>query len=253
MRAMRIAWNKTHIQVAHLLGQASHESANFTRLVENTNYSAQGMANTWPTRFAINSKAKIKEPNALALSLHRNSEAIANNVYANRMGNGSVESGDGSLHRGYGVIQLTGKDNQRKFSEYVKDPNIIKYPILIASKYALESALFFFDRNNLWRFATDISTDSIDKVSDGVNRGNPYASGYAIGFDERKSETLHFASIKKYNKSIITESAELICCYDSSNVYIWQEGKWVNPVYQTYGTSFRILENRLLGLEVIFV
>jgi predicted chitinase len=45
MRAMRIAWNKTHIQVAHLLGhQASHESANFTRLVENTN-SAQGMAN----------------------------------------------------------------------------------------------------------------------------------------------------------------------------------------------------------------
>jgi putative chitinase len=49
----------------------------------------------WPTRFAINSNAKIKEPNALALSLHRNSEAIANNVYANRMGNGSVESGDG--------------------------------------------------------------------------------------------------------------------------------------------------------------
>jgi putative chitinase len=74
--------------------------ANFTRLVENTNYSAQGMANTWPTRFAVNSNAKIKEPNALALSLHRNS-AIANNVYANRMGNGSVESGDGSLHRGY--------------------------------------------------------------------------------------------------------------------------------------------------------
>jgi hypothetical protein len=53
----------------------------------------------------------------------------------------------------------------------------------------------------------------------------------------------------KYNKSIITESVELICCYDSSNVYIWQEGKWVNPVYQTYGTSFRILENRLLGFR----
>jgi putative chitinase len=197
MRAMRIAWNKTHIQVAHLLGQASHESANFTRLVENTNYSAQGMANTWPTRFAVNPRDKIKQPNALALNLHRNSEAIANNVYANRMGNGSVESGDGSLHRGYGVLQLTGKDNQRKFSEYVKDPAILKYPILIASKYALESAIFFFDRNNLWRFATDTSTDSIDKVSDGVNRGNPYASGYAIGFDERKSETLHFASIKE--------------------------------------------------------
>jgi hypothetical protein len=51
-----------------------------------------------------------------------------------------------------------------------------------------------FDRNNLWRFATYLSTDSIDSID---NRGNPYASGYAIGFDERKSETLHFASIKE--------------------------------------------------------
>jgi hypothetical protein len=60
----------------------------------------------------------------------------------------------------------------------LKDPTNLKYPILIASKYALESALFFFDRNNLWRFATDTSA-LILLICDGVNRGNPYASGYA--------------------------------------------------------------------------
>jgi putative chitinase len=98
---------KTHIQVAHLLGQASHESANFTRLVENIILHKEWLIHGQQD-LLVNSKAKIKEPNALALSLHRNSEAIANNVYANRMGNGSVESGDGSLHRGYGV-QLTGR------------------------------------------------------------------------------------------------------------------------------------------------
>jgi hypothetical protein len=98
-------------------------------------------------------------------------------------------SGDGSLHP-RNVGSSVNWKTIRKVCEYVKDPNIIKYPILIASK-CIRKCSILFDRNNLWRFATDISTDSIDKVSDGVNRGNPYASGYAIGFDERKSETLH--------------------------------------------------------------
>jgi predicted chitinase len=65
MRAMRIAWNKTQYVVIYLV---NHMRANFTRLVENTNYSAQGM-DTWPTRFAVNSNAKIKEPNQ-CISLH---------------------------------------------------------------------------------------------------------------------------------------------------------------------------------------
>jgi hypothetical protein len=50
----------------------------------------------------------------------------------------------------------------------------------------------------------------------------------------------------KYVKSIVTESAELICCYDSNNVYIWENGQWINPRFQTYGTSFRLIESRLL-------
>lgn len=196
MKTMCTKWNKTHTQVSHFLGQTSHESADFTRLIENLNYSAQGLANTFPTRYAVDYRAKIKIPNALALKLANNKIAIANNVYANRMGNGPESSGDGWLHRGYGPIQLTGKANHYAFADYVKDPAIKTNPALIAEKYALESALFFFDKNNIWKYAVDLSDDSIDKVSDAINRGNPFAKGYAIGYKDRKERTLKFSKIK---------------------------------------------------------
>ena len=98
--------------IAALLAQAAHESAGFQRLVENLNYSAEGLARTWPKRFAINPAATLKQPNALALSLDRKPELIANNVYANRMGNGPPESGDGWRYRGEGPFQITGRNNQ---------------------------------------------------------------------------------------------------------------------------------------------
>jgi putative chitinase len=82
-------------EIAALLAQAGHESAGLTQLSENLNYSAQRLAEVWPTRFAADPKAAVKSPNTLALQLQRNPEAIANSVYANRMGNGSAASGDG--------------------------------------------------------------------------------------------------------------------------------------------------------------
>ena len=195
MTKMCQVWNKTGIQVSHFLGQCHHESHEFQRLDENLNYSAQQMANTWPTRYAINSKAKVKVPNQLAIKLARNKIAIANNVYGGRMGNGPESSGDGWKHRGYGPIQTTGKTNQYAFADYVKDPAIKTDPSLIASKWALESALFFFDKNNIWKYALTMDIDSIDKVSDAINRGNPFAKGYAIGFDDRKLQTLKYHKI----------------------------------------------------------
>lgn len=107
------------VRVAAFLAQIAHESQDFTRVVENLNYSSQGLANTWPSRFAVDPKAKVKTPNALAKSLHRRPEAIANSVYANRMGNGPESSGEGWAHRGAGLKQLTGKDNHRAFGEAV--------------------------------------------------------------------------------------------------------------------------------------
>ena len=63
--------------------------SNFTKLVENMNYSAKRLADVWPKRF----KGEDGKPNNLALKIANNTEAIANVVYANRMGNGPGETG----------------------------------------------------------------------------------------------------------------------------------------------------------------
>jgi putative chitinase len=106
-------------EIAALLAQAAHESCGFTRLSENLNYSAQRLAEVWPGRFAEAPWQPVKRPNALARRLDHNAEAIANTVYANRMGNGPPESGDGWRHRGFGPFQLTGKRNQAAFGAAV--------------------------------------------------------------------------------------------------------------------------------------
>lgn len=137
-----------------LVAQMAHESGNFTRYTENLNYSASGLASTFPSRF----RNKYGYPNALALSVARQPEKIANIVYANRMGNGDVESGDGWRYRGRGAVQLTGKnnyilttrDNETWFPEdcvdFVANPELIATP-----KYAVRSAFLFFHRNGIDR------------------------------------------------------------------------------------------------------
>lgn len=95
----------TEERISHFLAQVAHESAGFTRISENLNYSAEGLAATWPRRF----RGGDGKPNALAEILHRKPELIANEVYANRMGN--TQPGDGWKYRGRGLIQLTGKSN----------------------------------------------------------------------------------------------------------------------------------------------
>ncbi len=93
---------------AMLIGQCAHESGRFARRVENLNYSADGLWNTFRRHFS--SRA---ECDAFA----RKPEKIANRVYANRMGNGSEASGDGWRYRGRGYLQLTGKSNYRIFGD----------------------------------------------------------------------------------------------------------------------------------------
>lgn len=97
--------------LAALLSNVGVESGALTVFVENLNYSAQGLANVWPSRYAVNSQVSPKVPNALALKLARNPQAIANNCYANRNGNGDEASGDGWKFRGHGPIQVTGRAN----------------------------------------------------------------------------------------------------------------------------------------------
>jgi putative chitinase len=96
-------------QRAGFLANVAHESSQLRVLVENLNYSADQLARTWPDRFANVDRSA----NALAVDLARKgAQTIANFVYANRMGNGAPETGDGWRFRGAGPLQETGHDNQ---------------------------------------------------------------------------------------------------------------------------------------------
>lgn len=99
----------TALRIAHFLAQTAHESALYTALVENLNYGAAGLMATWPSRFdAERAQAYARQP-----------ERIANYVYANRMGNGPEESGDGWRFRGRGILQVTGRATYRDLGEFL--------------------------------------------------------------------------------------------------------------------------------------
>jgi putative chitinase len=117
------------LERAHFLAQVAHESAGFTRLVENLNYSALGLRKTWPMRFnAPDSNAYARQP-----------ERIANKVYAGRLGNGDEASGDGWRYRGRGFIQTTGRGSYAMASagvfgdaRLVDDPGLLEGPHVAA-------------------------------------------------------------------------------------------------------------------------
>jgi putative chitinase len=149
-------------RLTHFLAQVAHESGNFKHLRENLNYSAEGLIKVFPKYFS-------KET---ALWYARKPEAIANLVYGSRMGNGDKNSGDGWRFRGRGYIQLTGKTNYKAFSNYIGDANIMINPDLIATKYPLTSAAWFFEKNKLWAICDEgVHQDVVKKVSYRVNGG----------------------------------------------------------------------------------
>jgi putative chitinase len=118
--------------IAYIMATVYHEVGPALQPVsENLNYSAQGLANNWPHRYAVDPKAKLKKPNALALKLHRKPEAIANNCYSSRMGNGDEKSGDGWKFRGRDFCQTTGKSNYERAGMHA-GVDLVKYPERIA-------------------------------------------------------------------------------------------------------------------------
>jgi predicted chitinase len=131
-------------RLAHFFAQILHESGCMHFDMENLNYSAEALSRVFGKYF------KTKEE---ADAYARQPEKIANRVYANRMGNRSEASGDGWKYRGRGLIQLTGRNNYRAFAEWVGDERIVENPDLVSTDYAVHSAVFFWDRNNLNRFA----------------------------------------------------------------------------------------------------
>jgi putative chitinase len=168
----------TNLRLAHFLSQCGHESGNFTAVKENLNYSADGLLKIFPKYFG----------GGLNASYGRQPEKIANRVYANRMGNGDEASGDGYSFRGRGYIQLTGKDNYTAFGKAIGE-DILSNPDLVATKYPLASAAFFFNNNKLWTICDQGADEStVTAVTKRVNGGT-------IGLTQRLAEFKTFYNL----------------------------------------------------------
>ena len=151
----------TPLRLAHFLAQTGHESGGFKAVSENLNYGAAGLSSIFKKYFTPES----------AKEYERKPEKIANIVYANRMGNGNQASGEGYKFRGRGAIQLTGKDNYTAFDKTVED-DILANPDLVATKYPLLSAAWFWNKNGLNAIADTGATDEVvTKITKRVNGG----------------------------------------------------------------------------------
>jgi putative chitinase len=160
---LNISLNKyqinTNLRVSHFLAQILHESAGFLYIKENLNYSADGLLKIFPRYFPT-----LEIANQYA----RNPEKIANKVYGSRMGNGNEISGEGFKYSGKGYIQITGKNNYKLITEDLKVDFINNPKLLETPKYALESACWFWNKNNLNAFA---DLDDIDTITRRINGG----------------------------------------------------------------------------------
>ena len=150
-----------NLRLAHFLAQCGHESGGFKAVSENLNYSADGLKKIFGKYF----------PGNLNESYARQPEKIASRVYASRMGNGDESSKEGFKFRGRGYIQLTGKANYTNFTKFIGE-DCVSNPDLVATKYPLASAAFFFDSNKLWAICDKGADDAtVTAVTKRVNGG----------------------------------------------------------------------------------
>ena len=162
----------TPLRVAHFVAQCAHESGNFVFIKENLNYRAASLMTTFKKYF----------PTAdLAQQYEKRPEKIANRVYANRMGNGDEASGDGYKYCGRGLIQLTGRDNYTFFAGSLDISVEEAAEYLATFEGAAQSACFFWEQNNLNRFADANDVKGLTRAING---------GY-IGLEDRIKHTEH--------------------------------------------------------------
>jgi putative chitinase len=165
----------TPLRLSHFLAQAGHESGNFRLVKENLNYSAKGLMGIFKKYFPTE---------ALAKSYERKPEKIANKVYGGRMGNGDEASGDGAKFCGRGYIQLTGKTNYQAFFKSM-ELDVDSDPTLVATKYALASAAWFWSKNGLNKLADGGATEAVvTSITKRVNGGTIGLSDRILHFNE---------------------------------------------------------------------
>ena len=162
----------TPLRVAHFVAQCAHESGNFVFIKENLNYKAASLQKIF---------AKYFPTAELAAQYAGQPERIANRIYANRMGNGDEASGEGWRYHGRGLIQLTGKDNYTFFAGSLDISVEDAAAYMETFEGAAQSACWFWEQNNLNRFADANDVKGLTKAING---------GY-IGLDDRISHTEH--------------------------------------------------------------
>jgi putative chitinase len=171
----------TPLRLCHFLAQCGHESGNFKAVNENLNYGAVSLLKVFPKYFPTGEKAE---------TYARKPEKIANLVYGGRMGNGPEASGEGYKFRGRGYIQLTGKDNYSAFDKVVPE-NILETPDLVATKYPLLSAAWFWNSRKLNELADKGATDvEVTAITKKVNGGT-------IGLADRIKHFKEFHALLK--------------------------------------------------------
>lgn len=163
--AMREFLINTPLRQSAFIAQTAHESIGYSALIENLNYSATALVNTWPRRFTTeNTTLYARQP-----------EKIANRAYANRMGNRDEASGDGWRYRGRGIIQITGRDNYKACGaalglDLVMSPELLEQPL-----HAFRSGAWYWKSRSLNALA-----DAADFV--GITRK---INGGTLGLDDR--------------------------------------------------------------------
>ena len=162
-------------RVAAFLAQCAHESGGFVFLKENLKYRAASLRKIFPKYFPTD---QIAEQYA---NLPNKAEAIANRIYANRMGNGPEESGDGFRYCGRGLIQLTGKSNYSNFADSIETPVEETSAYLETFEGAVQSACWFWETNNLNQYA---DSNDILTMTKRINGGT-------IGLEDRMKHYAH--------------------------------------------------------------
>ncbi len=175
--AMAVHGIDSGLRIAHFLAQVMHESGCLRLTEENLRYSAEGLRKTFGKYFRTDAEAQ---------AYARQAERIGSRVYGGRMGNGPESTGDGFRYRGRGLIQLTGKTNYRSFSDWV-GADVVANPDWVAERYAVQSAVYFWERNDLNALADIDDLGAITRCVNGGFKG--YEDRHALLLKARRALT----------------------------------------------------------------
>jgi putative chitinase len=169
---LQVAFDKYDINTpkrqAAFIGQCAHESGNFKTLEENLNYKPETLMKVWPSRFP-----DLQTADKFA----HNPQALANKVYAGRLGNN--QENDGWNFHGRGLIQLTGRENYERCGNAIGADLVGQPSLLIEPKYAVLSAAWFWNKHGL------------NELSDQQEHGQitKRINGGTLGLDDRIAKT----------------------------------------------------------------